>query len=262
MGRFTSVDPLSSYEPGWTPYRYAFNNPLKYIDPAGLMEEQTIYDFDGNAWTVECENGECGNAKKVDGNPTKKTVDTEWVDQVLDEIFHQGLGLGTRALMTVAFVLMPANSMEDNDASIWSVEKAGELEELEAKEALGNLSTKEEDRLQILRERYTQYLGVGAIAEKFNTFECMECAKDLLKFFQNAGINGEILDITTSSNKGMAGNIWSDKHQTIISTNGKHRAIRIHNTVYDNMNPFGMKYDDWIKDLHSPTGYSVTTTPF
>ncbi len=33
-----SVDPLAEKAPGWTPYRYGFNNPIKYTDPKGLFE--------------------------------------------------------------------------------------------------------------------------------------------------------------------------------------------------------------------------------
>jgi hypothetical protein len=34
------VDPLADWAPAWTPYRYAFNNPLIYIDPDGLFEDE------------------------------------------------------------------------------------------------------------------------------------------------------------------------------------------------------------------------------
>ena len=38
IARMMQVDPLSSGAPGITPYRYAFNNPLRYIDPDGRFE--------------------------------------------------------------------------------------------------------------------------------------------------------------------------------------------------------------------------------
>ena len=36
IGRFTGVDPLASKMPAWSPYAYAFNNPISYIDVGGL----------------------------------------------------------------------------------------------------------------------------------------------------------------------------------------------------------------------------------
>gem|GEM_PF-4288792 len=36
-----SVDPMSDKAPGWTPYRYGFQNPMKFIDPTGLLETET-----------------------------------------------------------------------------------------------------------------------------------------------------------------------------------------------------------------------------
>ncbi len=35
QARFVSVDPLAEKVPGWTPYQYAYNNPVRYVDPDG-----------------------------------------------------------------------------------------------------------------------------------------------------------------------------------------------------------------------------------
>ena len=34
------MDPLDAKTPAWTPYRYAFNNPLRFIDSNGMTEEE------------------------------------------------------------------------------------------------------------------------------------------------------------------------------------------------------------------------------
>ncbi len=46
VGRWLSVDPLRKRAPGITPYRFGFNNPIRYQDPDGKWEE------DGHFWTV------------------------------------------------------------------------------------------------------------------------------------------------------------------------------------------------------------------
>jgi RHS repeat-associated protein len=34
------VDPMADEAPGWTPYRYGFQNPVKFIDPDGMFEDE------------------------------------------------------------------------------------------------------------------------------------------------------------------------------------------------------------------------------
>ncbi|MFZ1455827.1 MAG: RHS repeat-associated core domain-containing protein, partial [Saprospiraceae bacterium] len=38
--RFINPDSVSELAPGWTPYRYGFNNPIRYIDPNGMFETE------------------------------------------------------------------------------------------------------------------------------------------------------------------------------------------------------------------------------
>jgi RHS repeat-associated core domain len=38
IGRFHSIDKMSETTPNITPYRYAFNNPLRFIDVNGNFE--------------------------------------------------------------------------------------------------------------------------------------------------------------------------------------------------------------------------------
>jgi RHS repeat-associated protein len=36
-----SSDPLAEQAPGWSPYRFGFNNPVRFLDPIGLFETET-----------------------------------------------------------------------------------------------------------------------------------------------------------------------------------------------------------------------------
>ena len=47
LGRWHSVDPMADQAPGWTPYRAFFNNPIRYIDPDGLFEDDYYINSDG-----------------------------------------------------------------------------------------------------------------------------------------------------------------------------------------------------------------------
>ena len=73
LGRWMNLDPLAEAVPNWTPYRYGFNNPMRFVDPTGMLETNYEDEF-GNSL-----------ARTNDGNDATVVVSNENVESFLED---------------------------------------------------------------------------------------------------------------------------------------------------------------------------------
>lgn len=98
--------------------------------------------------------------------------------------------------------------------------------------------------------------SITALANCFRLFECVECATAIRQLLISQNIPGKSISLSTGITKEPFCNIYHDRLQENISTNGRHEAIAVQingqELIFDNIHPTGISRVDWINNLYSP----------
>lgn len=93
------------------------------------------------------------------------------------------------------------------------------------------------------------YQEIGQIVSQFKNLECDICAKTVMQWLKDNGIEGKILKLRTRKRNDFF--IISDRFSPneSITDNGIHYGVEVLGLVFDNFSREGMTREDWQNDF-------------
>ena len=99
-------------------------------------------------------------------------------------------------------------------------------------------------------------MAAGA-ARGFGVSGCKECAQKIKDSLQAAGHRGQLVEIRGAGGRDFMTCLSHDGGQSTITQNGRHVGVRVHDTVFDNLHPNGMPFEQWLRDFDAVGGVIV-----
>lgn len=99
------------------------------------------------------------------------------------------------------------------------------------------------------------YQEIAKIVTEFSLYECDDCARAIMQWLAENGIQGKIIKLKTKYDEDF---ILSDRMESqgiteSITVNGKHYGVKVLGLVFDNLSSRGMTLEDWQDDFHCPS---------
>ena len=92
-------------------------------------------------------------------------------------------------------------------------------------------------------------------AKGFKNLECEQCAQNIQAALQKAGYKGQVIEIRGGGDFIVSKSLPNTARA--ISENGRHIGVRVGDTVFDNLHPNGIPFEQWINDFDAIGGIRV-----
>jgi hypothetical protein len=112
---------------------------------------------------------------------------------------------------------------------------------------------------------------ITALAQTFKIFQCEPCALTIQEFLIRQGKSGKLIKLYTGNELGKYGNIYHEKLNKNIATNGHHQAIAViinqTELIFDNLHPEGINRQQWLNNFYCiamdlGSGFQITEIEF
>ncbi|WP_394359049.1 papain fold toxin domain-containing protein [Leptolyngbya boryana] len=102
---------------------------------------------------------------------------------------------------------------------------------------------------------------IGQITRRFDILECADCARAIVRWLNQQGIEGIILRLRTRNGEDY---ILSKRLEQLgitesITLNGQHFGVEVRGKVFDNLSEEGRSRQDWLKDFSCHSGLFTLT---